>query len=328
MSGGKSQTAGIGPVAVTGASGWVGREVCAWLEANGHAVRRLSRSQIGAGGRQFDLGTRGEEEKDREALSGCAIVVHCAAHVHRPVETHREQEIFQRVNVEGTARLLAAARLAGVQRFVFASTLAVYDWSAQAGPLDEEAAVRPLTAYARSKWEGERLVREAGGDWRIARLATVYGPGDRANFSRLAVALRRRRFIVPGDGSARKSVLPVHRAGELLGRWAVKSGDGCQVMNLAAPLAPSLAEICAAFGEVCGFDTPWQLPLAPCRALARMADVATVFNRRLPQASHVLSKLTTDTVVNVARMQRVFPSLAWKSFASTLRFSAPYYRSC
>lgn len=317
-----------GPVAVTGATGWVGREVCAWLEAQGRPVRRLSRSGAGPSGRRFELAGPRDERGEREALAGCAVVVHCAAHVHRPVETPAELELFQRVNVEGTTRLLAAARAVGVRRFVLASTLAVYDWEVAGGPVSEGGPMRPATAYARSKWESERAVQAAGGDWRIARLATVYGIGDRANFSRLAAALRRRRFVMPGDGRAQKSVLPLARAAELLGRWAIQAGAGGLVMNLAAPVAPSLADICAAFTEVCGFSSPWRMPGAPLRMVARMADSVALINPRLPRPSQVLAKLTTDTVVDVARMQSVFPLLPWGSFVETLRPAASYYRSC
>jgi nucleoside-diphosphate-sugar epimerase len=328
MSGMECQSAEIGPIAVTGASGWVGSEVCAWLDAHAYEVRRLSRSPVASDHRCFNLEGGGNDREAREALDGCMTVIHCAAHVHRRTETNHEQEQFRRVNVEGTARLLAASRAVGVRRFVFASTLAVYDWAGPHGPRDEEAGLRPLTAYARSKREGERLVQEAGLDWRIARLATVYGRGDRANFSRLAAALRRGRFVIPGDGAARKSVLPVARAGELLARWAVDPGHANQVMNLAAPTAPSLAEICTAFSEACGFGPARHLPLAPCRVLARLADWIAVVYPRLPRATDILSKLTTDTVVDVARMQQTFPLLPWGSFASTLQPAASYYRSC
>jgi len=318
----------LGPIAVTGASGWVGREVCLWLEAQGHVVRRLTRSGTGPGEKRFDLAGIRDERAEHEALAGCAVVVHCAAHVHRPAETGTEQELFHRVNVEGTSRLLATARAARVQRFLLVSTLAVYDWNAASEPVREESPLYPTTAYARSKWESERLVQEAGGDWRIARLATVYGIGDRANFSRLAIALRCRRFVLPGGGEARKSVLPVARAGELLGRWAIQPDSGGQVVNLAAPVAPSLAEICAAFAEVCGFSPPWRLPAAPLHVLARLADGATLINRQIPRASQVLAKLTTNTVVDVGRMQRMFPMPPWESFGATLRPAALYYRSC
>ena len=328
MSGLAEQVSGIGPIAVTGASGWVGREVCLWLEAQGHPVRRLTRTGSGPGEMRFDLAGAREERAEREALAGCAVVVHCAAHVHRPAETGADQELFHLINVVGTARLIAAARAVNVRRFVLASTLAVYDWGATSKPRHEEGPVGLLTAYARSKLDSEQLVRQSGVDWRIARLATIYGVGDRANFSRLAVALRRRRFVLPGDGQARKSVLPVTRAGELLARWAIHSGGGGQVMNLAAPVAPSLSEICSAFAEVCGFRPPWRVPAAPLRMLARMADGATLINRQLPRASQVLAKLTTDTVVDVTRMQSMFPLLHWESFASTLRPAASYYHSC
>ena len=238
-----SATAGARPIAVTGASGWVGARVCVALAAEGHAVRRLVRRSRADGEMALDLAGEGSEASWTEALRGCATVIHCAAHVHRPNETPAERELFMRVNVTGTGRLLAAARAAGVSRFVFVSSVAVYDWSGPDGETRGEGApLAPATAYGQSKYEGERLVQAWPGDWCIARLATIYGDGDRANFARLAAALKRGRFLLPGDGGARKSVLPVDLAGVLLARLARPEG-GTGIFNLALPIAPTLAEI-------------------------------------------------------------------------------------
>jgi nucleoside-diphosphate-sugar epimerase len=314
-----------GPIAVTGAAGWIGRGVCAWLEGGGIEVRRLTRSGSQPGTFAADLSGDQGDGPWRASLGGCAAVIHCAAHVHRPVEDAQERRQFQAVNVDGTRRLLAACKSAGVGRFVLASTVAVYDWSGGIGARKESDRLAPATAYARSKLEAEQLVQGSGLDWRVARIATVYGEGDTANFSRLAGALRRRRFVVPGDGGARKSVLPVTKAAELLARLACLPDAQGSTVNLAAPAAPSLAEICAAFVAACGFPQPPRAPLAALTAAGFLGDAAEKVGIRLPLTSDILGKLTTATVVDVSRMQSILPDIRWESFEETLRKSSLYY---
>lgn len=311
-------------IAVTGAVGWIGREICGWLRQRGADVRQLDRireiDRVGF----LDLMAEQEDPSWGAALRGCAAVVHCAGHVHRPVENDEERSLFNAINVEGTRKLLVTAKAAGIRRFVFVSTSAFYDWSARK-PVAEGGRLKPTTAYALSKLEAENLVRGSDLDWRIARLGTVFGMGDRANFSRLARGLRNRRFILPGDGSALKSVLPIEKAGEILGRLAIDEAPHRMILNVASPEVPSLAEICRAFSKVCGLPYPRNVPLTLIKTLARVGDLAASIKPGFPLTTIVLGKLTTSTVLNVARMQEVFPDVTWSSFNESLRRAAEYY---
>jgi len=313
-------------VAVTGAVGWIGREVCAWLRAQGADVRPLDRIWGIKGVSFLDLMADQDDLRWADALCGCSAVVHCAGHVHRLVENEEERRLFKAINVEGTRKLLAAARAAGIPRLVFVSTSALYDWSQQK-PMSEEEGLKSTTAYAASKLEAEDLVRGSGLDWRIARLGTVFGVGDRANFSRLAQGLRTRRFVLPGEGAARKSVLPIAKAGEILGRLAIDEAAEQLMLNVAAPEAPSLAEICRAFNIVCGFRAPPRIPMMIMKTMARVGDVAAAVKPGFPLTSSVLGKLATSTVLDVSRMRKAFPEVTWECFEESLRPAAAYYAS-
>jgi UDP-glucose 4-epimerase len=312
-------------IAVTGAGGWVGQAVCLWLEQHRIPVRRLVRRPAGSGERPFDLAQPSAAWS--EALRGCRAVVHCAAHVHRPVETERERELFRLINGEGTRRLAEAAAAAGVERLVLASSVAVYAWGADGRSRNEEAAVGGSSAYAASKHEAETAVLAFRGTRCVARLATVYGRGDRANFARLARALRRRRFFIPGDGRARKSVIEINRAGEVLARLAAGAEAPPEVVNVAAPHAPALREICAAFSLRCGFPAAPSVPLGLLRWAAKAGDGVQAVWPGVPLSTKVLTKLTGDTVVDTARLAAVFRDLEWRDFGETLRDSASYYGS-
>ena len=314
-------------IAVTGASGWIGGALCAWLSAQGREVRGLSRTATRATDRAFDLTTPEGDAQWRTALQGCDTLVHCAAHVHRPIEDDRERALFSATNADGTRRLVEACQAAGIRRIVYASSIAVYDWPKGDFARGENDGVAGSTAYAASKLAGEAEVQRFAGDWRIARLATVYGAGDQANFSRLAHALRHRRFVVPGDGRARKSVIEVARAAEVLGLLAIRAEAERVVVNLAAPTAPTLSEICRGFEVACGFPRAIAVPPLALRSLAKLGDLAVKICGRAPLTTATLAKLTTDSVVQSAYLTTLFPHLAWPSFAESLRTSADYYRA-
>lgn len=310
-------------VAVTGGQGWVGRAVVADLVRRGLPVRALGRS--GAEG-TFDLAAPAGDPQWERALQGSESVVHAAAHVHRPNETPDEVRLFHEVNVEGTRKLLAAAERVGVRRFVFVSSIAVYGATPGAMP-DECAPLAPASHYGRSKMEAEELVRASKLDWVIVRPATIFGAGDRANFARLAQALRRGRFIVPGRGAARKSVLPVTLAGELIADAVARPWPARTTWNLALPVAPTLREICDAFSAQHGWPVARSVPLGLLRVGARVGDVCAAVAGRAPLTTTTLAKLTTDTVVDTRALVAMLGRPHWPSFAEALRESSDHYAS-
>lgn len=98
-------------VAVTGAGGLVGGELCSALERAGHRVRRLGRSP---GAVPFALG----EPVDERALAGADALVHCAWDFSAV-----GRDAVMRVNAEGSAALFRAARNAGTRGLVFVSSV-------------------------------------------------------------------------------------------------------------------------------------------------------------------------------------------------------------
>lgn len=105
-------------------------------------------------------------------------VIHCAA-LTDTARCEREPELADAINARG-AGYVAQAAAAVHAMLVAVSTNEVFDGAATE-PYSESAATNPVSAYGRSKAEGERLVTEAHGDAMIVRTSWVYGDGG-ANF--------------------------------------------------------------------------------------------------------------------------------------------------
>jgi nucleoside-diphosphate-sugar epimerase len=161
-------------VLVTGASGFLGNAVCAELGARGHEVaalvRRPGSEPAGTTAVAGDLG-------DAEALRRVVAEVgpDCVIHLAAEIASQRNADRVREVNVEGTRRLLEACEASDGPRFVFTSTVVTGD--AGGAELNEDSELPVVTAYGRSKQEGERLVRQSRLDGVIIRPSHVYGPG-------------------------------------------------------------------------------------------------------------------------------------------------------
>jgi UDP-glucose 4-epimerase len=184
-----------------------------------------------------------------------------------------------------------------------------------------------VTAYARSKIEGEQLVVESDLDWRVVRLATVFGSGDRANFSKMDSALRPRRFVVSGDGGAKKSAIPVDLAAEIICEMALRDHVAHPLINVALPKAPTLTDIVNGFTKTCGFPAPLHIPILMLKTLALAGDLCSRIRPDFPLTTTNVKKLTTSTEIDVERLQAVFPGRVWPSFEECLQKHADWYRN-
>lgn len=143
----------------------------------------------------------GPETDWSTALLGVEAVVHLAARVHVMHESAMEGlSEHRRVNAGGTVTLALAAARAGVQRFVYLSTIKVNGERTLDKPFTEADAPAPADAYGQSKLEAEqalaRVSLETGLPATVFRPPLIYGPGVKGNFRRL-ISLVQRRIPLP-----------------------------------------------------------------------------------------------------------------------------------
>ncbi len=150
---------------MTGATGFVGAHVARQAAEQGHQLRVLVRPAsrrtylpVGAMPVEGDLR---QPEAFASALEGCDALIHVAADYRLWVPDPAE---MYRANVEGTRKLLALARAAGVARVVYTSSVATMGFRRDGGVVDEASPVSEadmIGHYKRSKWLAEQVAIEA-----------------------------------------------------------------------------------------------------------------------------------------------------------------------
>jgi nucleoside-diphosphate-sugar epimerase len=206
------------PVAVTGASGFVGQVVIAQLLASGHRVRALiHRRPLALSHPELEVVTGGldDEAALQRLMAGCTAVVHVAGLVRG-----RSSADFSPVNVEGAARVARMAlALPRPPRLILISSLAAREPG--------------LSAYAASKRKGEEafvaLCEGNALSWAVLRPPAIYGPGDRELLP-LFTLMARGITVLPGLPGARLSLLHVGDLGQAV--IALLKGDARGIFEL------------------------------------------------------------------------------------------------
>jgi nucleoside-diphosphate-sugar epimerase/phosphohistidine swiveling domain-containing protein len=247
-------------IAVTGASGVIGRGVVVRLLSLGHEVVGLARHRpeswpSTADFVKSDIRDAGEV---RRAVAGADVVAHCAWSADREI------------NIGATANVLDAMAQSGTRRIVFASSAQVYgtDRDNNTSALTETDRLNPVTVDGLDKARVEEMLASCGAEWVAIRSAAILGR-DVDNWVRRVLASP---FFLDIDGSARGTVQVVHSddVHRIFVRSIVATGIDSGPVNLAAPGQPTFAEIAGALGR----------PMVPA-------------SRRLPGVGRLLRQLSS-----------------------------------
>ena len=300
-------------IVVTGGTGFVGREICRRLAAQGVAVRAVARHapiQPLPDGVSFfpaDV-TRGISL--REAMDGAKAVIHTVGIIRE-----KGDATFERIHRHATAETVSAAHRARVPRFILVSALGA----------------RPASAsrYQQTKAAAEEIVRQSGLAFTILRPSVVYGPGDQftnflAQWMRPPFSWLTGGFLgIPGGDSVNLCPASVGEVAEAVVRSLGQERALGQTFDLAGP-SVSLKELALAIARAMGLRPTWveqppdvftamvpwlwltsskpvlhPIPLPLCRIAAAVAE------RLLPNPP-----LTTDQVVMLDEGQSGNPAPA------------------
>ena len=198
---------------VTGASGFVGSTATRHWISQGHEVTAMARSErsdraiakLGATPVRCSL-----TDVSASDIGEVDVVVHSAAFV----DDWGPADAWHQANVEGTRRMLAAAREAGVQRFLHIGTEAAIVHGQHIEGADEKYPLAEDSPYpyCASKAQAERLVRAANADGFetiVLRPRFVWGPGDTTLLPAVEKMVKTGQFRWIGGGEARTSTTHV-----------------------------------------------------------------------------------------------------------------------
>jgi NADH dehydrogenase len=182
-------------VFITGASGFVGRNLASRLASEGYQLRCLVRRTDGPGadflrdlGAELAAGDILDADAVAAAGGGCDTFIHLVGIIFEP-----RGVTFEQIHVKGTMNALGAATVAGARRFLHMSALG--------------AAPGAATEYLRTKGAAEDAVRESGLPYTIFRPSTIIGPGG--DFSEMLLGQARRLPLMPVPGDGRYRMQPV-----------------------------------------------------------------------------------------------------------------------
>lgn len=226
---------------VTGGAGYLGSVLVPKLLARGHQVRVIDIGYFGLGHLkrlqpQVEV-ARGDLRRvcadrkfARELLAGCDAVIHLAAISNDPsAELH--PELTEQVNFETTAVLAEEAKAKRI-RFVFSSSCSVYGEAE--GLLTESAEVKPLTVYAASKVNSDRMLAElADTNWSPVSLrnGTLFGYSPRMRFDLVInifslYSFLKNRITVFGEGTQWRPFLHVSDCARAFIHFAERDPSG------------------------------------------------------------------------------------------------------
>jgi nucleoside-diphosphate-sugar epimerase len=221
-------------VAVTGATGFIGRYIVRQLAGAGHRLRCWRREgsdasdfETVAGAIEWVTGQLGDPEAVRGLIHGADAVVHAAVQWDGPRNrgrgSHGASDVFLGVNLTGSLQLFQAAFEAGVSRFVFVSTCAVHEKILDDRPLDETHPLWPTSHYGAHKAALEAFVHSygLGQGWPLCALRPtgVYGlahPPQSSRWFDLAGQVLRGEPVASARGGKEVHAGDVARAVELL----------------------------------------------------------------------------------------------------------------
>lgn len=290
---------------VTGASGFIGAQLCQALVNQGYVVRTCSRAGYGEDNIALDLAAPGACPQG--LCAGIDVIFHLAGKAHALAENRHYEAEYRQVNTEGTRKLLEAAQQAGVKSFVFFSSVKAVGHGSQQ-PIDETVKDPARDPYGLSKYDAEQLVLHGGYVPHpvVLRLSMVYGDTGKGNLPRMIRAIRRGIFPpLPESGNHRSMVHVEDVVASALLATEKPEAAG-QIYIVTDQQSYSTRQIYDAIRAALGKPpVAWSIPMPLLTNLAKLGDgFGRLTGRRFPIDSDSLEKLTGSAWYSSAKIGR------------------------
>jgi nucleoside-diphosphate-sugar epimerase len=242
-----------------------------------------------------------------KASEGADLIINLAAKHH---DFGVSEEEFYKINVQGTKNLLDCASKENIKKFIFISSVAVYD--TKNIPVDESTALNPPNTYGKSKLETENLVREwvdkdSERSAVIVRPAVVFGPYNYANMYNLIDSIYKGKFMFVGKGDNIKSVAYVENLVDAIVFYIDRMKPGLEVFNYSDEPHMTTKEIVEIISKYLNKRVSnLKFPLGFVLAIASVLDVvAKVTGKNFPIQAFRIKKFAQDTYYKSPRIRNL-----------------------
>jgi len=323
---------------VTGATGFVGGALAERLVADGWQVIALVRAQSDTSKLQ-SLGVTSvtgdvcQPEGLAEAMNAATVVFHCAA----LTGVGHSIADFQRVIAGGTDNLLRAAKESGVTRFVFVSSVAVYELNNTSMCEEHHPYLSSsIDPYGRAKIQAESacLAAHRSGKFEVSivRPVFIYGPGDRRGgfLPELVGMIAKGKFRLINGGNNRIPMVYISDLTDMLVRCAERPEAAGQTYNACSRQSPTWRELAAVLRDELGLNMPGVVNARLVMPIAGMLEFLAKLKllRTLPVSKAAVKLLSRDVAFPTDKAERELGFVSRVGFAEGVAHTLPLLRAC
>lgn len=319
-------------ITITGASGFIGKNLSTYLHKGGHEVVALIRSKekekfFEKMGILTNIGDVTEQDSLNRTFIGTDLVIHLAALFNNPEASWEE---YRRVNVEGTRNVLTAALKSGVKRVVHCSTVGVATRSG-GPPYSEETSYSPpkWDKYEVTKCEGEKLAlafhKEHGLQVVVIRPAQVYGPGDKskAKFYRMV-----KKGVIANPGKTKKHLIFIHDLCQAFEMAAVNRKAAGEILIIGGRKAITLREYVSMVADELEVSFPKLiLPATPITWLCALTEfISNIIKIKPPLFRRSMDFFTKSVEFDVSKAQNLLGFQSQYEVKNGISITAAWYK--